>query len=431
VRPWRVALAVVGSALPLLGVVLWASAGRGATAAVTAALLWIACVGLVTLVVWRRLGAPLADVTQELDTASAAEARWLLRDLKERAALCQSERDRMAELLQDLSSSLGEGLLVVTEELEIRLVSPVALRFCGADGVASGSHLLEIMRDPEVVKVVESAAAGERPGPVIVENARGLWELRAFPVRHGGAVVLVSDVSLVRRASELRRRFVQDLSHELRSPLAVLRTTVEAHESEVGSDLCDVLVRQVERIDRLVNELQELANIETGQVELRLEGVSLSPLVREVVRDFAPEAERVGVEVRTDVGEDVVALCDRRGLYRVLSNLVDNAVKYNRQGGWVEVSTTVESGSVVLTVADSGLGIPATELKAVLQRFYRLDRARTPGQSGLGLGLAIVKHMVQHMGGTLELDSQEGLGTRVTLRFAVSENGEQLTLPTT
>ncbi len=108
---------------------------------------------------------------------------------------------------------------------------------------------------------------------------------------------------------------------------------------------------------------------------------------------------------------------DRRGLYRVIRNLVDNAIKYNRPGGWVEVRGRTEDGKPVIEVEDNGEGIPSGELKAVLQRFYRVDRARTPGDGGLGLGLAIVKHMVQALGGTLELDSREGVGTTVTLRL--------------
>jgi two-component system phosphate regulon sensor histidine kinase PhoR len=102
---------------------------------------------------------------------------------------------------------------------------------------------------------------------------------------------------------------------------------------------------------------------------------------------------------------------DRRGIYRVLSNLVDNAIKYNRPGGWVEVRGGLSDAGVTLEVADSGIGIPAEELGAVMQRFYRIDQARTPGQGGLGLGLAIVKHMVLQMGGNLVLDSREGVGT--------------------
>jgi signal transduction histidine kinase len=137
--------------------------------------------------------------------------------------------------------------------------------------------------------------------------------------------------------------------------------------------------------------------------------------VHEVIRDFAPELKRAEITVRTELQEDASCWCDRRGLYRVLSNLVDNAVKYNRKGGWVEVKSWVDGDETSLRVADNGEGIPAAEVGAVMQRFYRVDRARTPGRAGLGLGLAIVKHMMQQMDGRLDLDSREGVGTTVTL----------------
>ena len=116
------------------------------------------------------------------------------------------------------------------------------------------------------------------------------------------------------------------------------------------------------------------------------------------------------------------ARSDRRGLYRVLRNLVDNAIKYNRHGGWVEIRAHGDGGVPIFEVEDNGEGIPSAELKAVLQRFYRVDRARTPGDGGLGL--AIVKHMVQALGGSLDLDSREGVGTTVTVRLLPSPNGE-------
>ncbi len=340
-----------------------------------------------------------------------------VRELQQRLTAVEGQRGELAHLVEDLSGGLGEGLLVVDAKLRVRLINPVARRFLGSGGVPPGTHLLDVLRVPDVVEAVRGAAAGGSPEPVIVENPRGLWEVRAFPIRQGGAVVMLADVGLVRRSAEFRRRFVQDLSHELRSPLAVLRTTVEALEGEVDEALAGRLVRQVERLTRLTDELYELASIEAGQVELRPELHRLAGIVREVVDDFQAPADEAGVELRLDVPEELYCTCDRRGLYRVLSNLMDNAIKYNRRGGWVEVRGWASGDAVHLRVSDSGRGIPSTELKAVLQRFYRLDQARTPGEGGLGLGLAIVKHMVQHMGGTLDLDSREGVGTHVTMTF--------------
>lgn len=413
----RHAILIAAAGLPALVALLVATGASGTAGMAAASATWVLTVALVHTLVWQRYGAPAATLLEELETSDAASAHRLVHDLKDEAASCRRHREQLAGLLEDLSSSLGEGLLVVTSDLRIRLINPVMQRFCGVNRSDEGVMLLEILRDPAAVEAIEIAARGELPSPVLTENARGLWELRSFPVRDGGAVALVSDVSLVRRSAEFRRRFVQDLSHELRSPLAVMRTTVEAVEDEISPALAEILVRQVERLDRLTRELFELASIEAGQVELELEVVPVAAIAAEVLRDFGPEAERVGVALRQRFDDDLSCRCDRRGLYRVLSNLVDNAVKYNRRSGWVEVRARREGAAAVVEVADSGEGIPASELQAVLQRFYRVDRARTPGRGGLGLGLAIVKHMVQHMGGSLRLDSREGVGTTVTLSF--------------
>ncbi|MEE4272717.1 MAG: HAMP domain-containing sensor histidine kinase, partial [Thermoanaerobaculales bacterium] len=191
--------------------------------------------------------------------------------------------------------------------------------------------------------------------------------------------------------------------------------TVEAMEGEVTPQLSDMMIRQVERITRLTDELFELATIEAGAIDLKPEAQKLKPLTSEILADFQAVADQSGVELRMDLPDDLTCVCDRRGLYRVVSNLVDNAIKYNREGGWVEVRGSAGETGVTLEVEDSGVGIPAEELGAVMQRFYRIDQARTPGQGGLGLGLAIVKHMVLQMGGNLVLDSREGVGTVATL----------------
>ena len=401
-------------ALPVLVVALVAGSLSGFVGPTFLVVMWLTTVATVESVLWLRSGRRLDAVSTTLDVPPAEIPRTL-RELMEQVDSCQLESQRLAGRLEDLSSSLGDGLLVVTSDLRVRLINRPALDFCGVDTAARGSHLLEILRDPSVIDVVEKAADGDRPDPEVVENRNGLWEIRAFPVREGGAVVLFSEVSLVRRSAEFRRRFVQDLSHELRSPLAVLRTTVEALEDDVDRRLADVLIRQVERLDHLTRELYDLATIESGQLELELEQVNLSALVRDVQGDFGPEARSVGVEFRNEIPSDAQVHCDRRGLYRILSNLIDNAVKYNRRGGWVEVWARTEDETITIRVSDSGEGIPPGELRAVLQRFYRVDRARTPGQGGLGLGLAIVKHMVQYMGGKLDLRSREGVGTTVTI----------------
>jgi two-component system phosphate regulon sensor histidine kinase PhoR len=410
-------LVAFSASLPILIFGLVAFSPQGVGTALAVFILWALAVFVLESVTWRMVAAPMREMMRGLGAENAHQAQRALASLRATASSCETERARTSELLEDLTSSLGDGLLVVSSELEIRLINRVARRFCGVEGVVLGTHLLEILRIPEGVRAVEAAANGNDPDTVVIENPRGLWELHAFPVRGGGAVVLISDVGLVRRAAEFRRRFVQDLSHELRSPLTVLRTTVEALEGEVDPRLAAMLVHQVERLDRLTAELYELATIEAGQIELQLESVPVTSVVKDVLADLGPEAQAIDVDLRVDVEDDLACWGDRRGLYRVIRNLVDNAIKYNRPGGWVKVRGCTDEGVPTIKVEDNGEGIPSGELKAVLQRFYRVDRARTPGDGGLGLGLAIVKHMVQALGGTLELDSREGVGTTFTVRL--------------
>lgn len=413
-------LVVCVASLPLLVLSLVVAARAGVVELATAVVLWVVGVAVVAGGTWREIVAPLAAVVEELGAGAGQHARWRLRELKEHLDELEGRYSEQSGLLDELLRGLGEGVLIVGPELEVRMVNPRGLQFVGADHAPAGAHVLDLVRTPGIVEAIRSAVAGRGPERAMVENRRGIWEVTALPLRAGGALVLATEVSLLRRAAELRRRFVQDLSHELRSPLAVLRTSVEAMEVEVAPQLSEMMVRQVERITRLTDELYELATIEAGGLELKPESLDLARLATEVAADFKVLAERAGIAIEVEIAGGLELVCDRRGLNRVLSNLVDNAIKYNRRGGWVRIRGSGNGDTVRLEVADSGEGIPAGELAAVQQRFYRLDRARTPGRGGLGLGLAIVKHMVQQLGGVLTLDSREGVGTQALVTLPTS-----------
>jgi len=408
---------VVVSALPLLMVAEIAAAAHGPGAMLAASVLWAVGVAILATTVWRETVEPLERLLEGLDATTGHAGLWKVRQLREDLEGCRTDREASRELLADLSAGLADGLLVVDPKLKIRLINPEGLRFLGAREIRPGTDLLKVLRDPEILDAVTRGARGGRPEAILHENPRGVWEVRVSPVGRGGAVVLLAEVSLIRRSAELRRRFIQDLSHEIRSPLAVLRTTVEALEDEVDAETAELLVRQVERITRLAAELAELAEIESGELELAPEALSLPGITAEAVADVREAARRAGVTIEEHVPADLALETDRRSLLRILANLLDNAVKYNRSGGRVELRAHREEGWVVLQVEDTGQGIPPDDVRAVFQRFYRVERGRTPGRGGLGLGLAIVKHLVQRLGGRLELDSREGVGTTVTVRL--------------
>ena len=403
-------------ALPLLAIGLAAASFSG-TIRIVFAVFWVATVMLLGELSWRRSEQPVQTLVKSLNLESIHQVASHVEKLHNQIETFRSREADTSQLIDDISTGLGEGLMVVDADLHLRLCNPRAQHFLGVDTVQIGTSFLDLERDPGVVEGIRSAVAGTPGQHILIENPRGVWEVRPFPLSQAGAVILVTEVGPLRRAAELRRRFVQDLSHEIRSPLTVMRTTVEALEEEISPELTHMMVRQVERITRLTDELYELASIEAGTLKMESTYQPAVPIIRQVVFDFAEVAARAEVDLRTDLSEDLSFDFDSRALTRVLSNLVDNAIKYNRPGGWVRISARHLETTAQIEVEDSGLGIPASELGAVMQRFYRVDRARTPGAGGLGLGLAIVKHMVQQMGGHLILDSREDVGTRVAIRF--------------
>lgn len=404
------------ASLPVLGVTIVATSSHHSARA-WGVFFWLAAVGLTGEILWRRSQKPVNKLIETLGLNSVDQVPHRVHELQDEARRCHTERANLAQLVDDISTGLGEGLMVIDSELHLRLVNPRAQQFLGVESITLGASFLDLERDPDLVAGIRGAVAGEAGRRIVVENSRGVWEVRPFPLSQAGAVVLMTEVGSLRRTAELRRRFVQDLSHEVRSPLAVMRTTVEALEDEVSPDIARMMVRQVERIARLTDELYELASIEAGTLKMNPSRQSILSVARQVVSDFTSVAARAEIDLRVEAPEDLAFDFDRRALTRVLSNLVDNAIKYNRAGGFVTIAARTGDDAVHIEVEDSGQGIPASELGAVMQRFYRVDRARTPGTGGLGLGLAIVKHMVQQMGGDLKLDSREDVGTRVVVTF--------------
>ncbi len=415
----RLVLLAAGSALPVLIATFVLMAPIGPKTAIIMTAIWLVTVGLLSEILWRQSLRSIFTLLDQLRLSSTAEIRPHIHSLQDEADRRLVDRADMAQLIDDISNGLGEGLMVVDADLHLRLCNPRAQHFLGAEDVEIGASFLDLERDPDIVNGIRGAVAGKSGQRILVENSRGVWEVCPFPLSRTGAVVLVTEVGPLRRAAELRRQFVQDLSHELRSPLTVMRTTVEALEDEVPADIARMMVRQVERITRLTDELYELASIEAGTLTMEPTLQSVLPVIRQVVTDFTAVAAQAEVDLGTELPDEVIFRFDAHALSRVISNLVENAIKYNRPGGSVTITATRFEGSAQIKVEDSGLGIPASELGAVMQRFYRVDRARTPGAGGLGLGLAIVKHMVQQMGGNLTLDSREDVGTRVTVSFPV------------
>ncbi len=235
----------------------------------------------------------------------------------------------------------------------------------------------------------------------------------------GGALAVIEDRSLQRRTETVRRDFVANISHELKTPIGALgllaETIRDEPDPEVVARLSARMIVEADRASRTVDDLLELSRIEFGD-EAELSNLLVSDVIGEAVGRIAPAAEQAGVLLRVAADPDLSVRGDRRQLVSALFNLLDNAVKYSPVGSEVVVESGAHApGGVHLAVIDAGIGIPRRDLDRVFERFYRVDRARSRGTGGTGLGLAIVRHVASNHGGEVAVESIEGVGTTVTL----------------
>jgi two-component system phosphate regulon sensor histidine kinase PhoR len=336
------------------------------------------------------------------------------------------ERARTAAIL----AAMEDGLLAVDHEGTVLLANDVLVRGLGLRDF-TGRHYLEVVRQRDVTALIEDVLrTGERrEAEVSVPQARRLYALAGvpFPGLEGaphGAVLTFNDITERRRVDQVRRDFVANASHELRTPLTSVRGFVEALEDgamddpQVAQRFLGKIRTHADRMAALVADLLELSRLEAGERPLDCATVVASEVAEDVALALQPQAlERaVSVSVSDEGAPPIVT--DAEALRRILENLVENAIKYTREGGAVDVVTRAgRDAGAVIEVADDGPGIAPEHQPRIFERFYRVDKARSREIGGTGLGLAIVRHLAESLGGRIAVFSELGRGTRFVLEL--------------
>jgi signal transduction histidine kinase len=336
-----------------------------------------------------------------------------------RARLERSESERVPATT--ILTSMQEGVVLFGPGGATRLANAAAERHLGVRP-SSIDALLPL----GLQRIVRRAADEQAALVTEAETGAPTRVLRgsAIPTDDGSVVLVLRDITETRRLDQVRRDFVANASHELKTPAASIQAAAETIRTAASEDPSVVprfaaqLEREAARLSRIVSDLLDLSRLESGSA--LDESVALDAIVRDEGERFEePAAEAgVGLAVRADGIPRVRG--SSRDLALLVRNLVDNAIRYTRPGGHVDVDLTTDDGEVVLAIVDTGLGIPSRDLPRIFERFYRVDRARSRETGGTGLGLSIVKHVAENHGGRVEVTSELGQGTRFEVRLPAS-----------
>ncbi len=341
--------------------------------------------------------------------------------------------------LEAALAAAADGIMAVDATTDVQYANPAALALLGmAEGEVVGRTLIESVRDYEFDALVREALSGESiPQPRVVPFGRDRTPLRALavPVAEGGswaALLVLVDLSDVQRVDHVRRDFISNVSHELRTPIAAIGALVETLElgDLEGDEQAAFLSRirsQVERMALLTNELLDLSRIESGAIHLEPESVDLASAVAEAQATLAPRLEACDVRVEGPDGATPPVEADRGATVRIVTNLLDNALKFSPDGSVITIEVRDEDPLVAVEVCDDGPGIAAQDLDRVFERFYKAEHSRA--DDGAGLGLAIVKHLVQAHGGTVAARNEDGRGAAMTVRLPKRFVGREPRVP--
>ncbi len=359
-------------------------------------------------------GDELADLSSTLNQ-TAAQLDRTIRTLTE-------ERNQSAAIL----AGMAEGVAVIDSGQRVIFCNAA---FRSAVGIGTfppeGRPVIEVIRHSDVLTLIRQVLAGNETArsEMVVGSVRTrYYAVTVAPVQSGGviagAVVVLHDISELRRLERARRDFVANVSHEFKTPLTAIQGFTETllggamEDSQHRTRFLEIIHDNSARLDRLTDDLLKLSRIEAGNLELEFRPVSVREVIQPCLDTTRIKADAKQLSLEADYGPDLPLVTgDLRSLQEILQNLLDNAVQYSTSGGHIAVTAVAQGEEIVLSVTDNGVGIPKAEQERIFERFYRVDPARSRELGGTGLGLSIAKHLAEAHGGRIQVESELGRGS--------------------
>ena len=377
----------------------------------------------------REVVKPLNELNLEMPLANEGyeEIQPLLRQLESQQRQLRAQSTELKQKQKEFNTvtrSLSEGLVLLNNSGTILSINPSAAKLLEVTPNCLGADFSVANRNPSVAALVEQALRGEKQEQTVSLSA-GQYLAAASPVRSEGqvfgVVLLLFDVTQKQQAEQLRREFTANVSHELKTPLHAISGYAELMKSGLvpQSDMVtfsEKIYQESQRMVQLVSDTLRLSRLDEGAADMQWDTVDLYEAAQHTVHELTAPAELAGVSIHLEGSSAYISAIPQL-LGAILFNLADNAVKYNKPGGSVTIRIEDRASEALLTVSDTGIGIAPENQQRVFERFYRVDKSHSKAVGGTGLGLSIVKHGVQILGARMDLESEVGKGTTITVHF--------------
>lgn len=378
------------------------------------------------------------EYDQKMSLYASSATKPLVRAFNEMAismgrviAAATADRDRFSIVL----SHMADGIIVVDRDTCITLINAAAQRiFRLHDSEAVGRSFIEATHNAEIHDLLRICLDSDKQQSCFVETRTNRLYLRVVATslqNNRGCILLVQDLTEVRRLETIRRDFVTNISHELRTPLASLKAISETlnagavEDPSVARDFLGLVEIEVDKLAQMINELGELSRIESGSVSLVRAPVDIGVIVQNVADRLRAQLSRNEIKVAIETPDSLpFAMLDYDRIERVLINLIHNSIKFTPAGGLISVSACLKDSAIVVSVADTGVGIEPSDLPRIFERFFKADKAHSGG--GTGLGLAIARHTVEAHGGRIWAESEYGKGTTISFSLPIEEQADSL-----
>ena len=346
----------------------------------------------------------------------------MAQDIEDKIKEVNTQNQKLAAIF----NSMIEGIIVVDKTSHIISINPTIEKiFSVSKKEVEGRIFLEAIRNNDIYEVISSVLTKGKPLLAeisLILPVRKTFEINATPIFDNnivsGCLIVIHDITEIRRLETVRSDFVANVSHELKTPLTSIKGFVETllegalDDKENNRNFLKIIQDHAGRLDSLVNDLLSLSHLESKEIMLKKTNFNLKQQVEGVISGFRSQLKKKEIEIKNELPAGIPVTADKDRLEQVVTNLIDNAIKFNKEKGFLRIFSEEINGKVKITVEDSGIGIPEKDIPRIFERFYRVDKARSRELGGTGLGLSIVKHIIELHSGSVGVESTEGFGSK-------------------